>query len=439
MSRYQTSEALWERAKRSLAGGVSSNVRASGQPLYFQRAEGSRMFDVDGNSYLDFTLAQGPMLLGHSPAVVLDAVERAMRQGQLYAGQHELEIALAEKIQAVVSCAELVRFSSSGSEAVHAAVRLARAHTGRDKVLKFEGHYHGWYDDQLISVQPPVDKAGDRAHPKPVLATAGQSYTVLEMVIVTPWNDIDLLREVIERHSDEIAALIMEPVMCNVGCIPPQPGFLEAARELCSAHGIVLIFDEVITGFRLSLGGAQGYYGVMPDLATFGKAMANGFPMSCLAGKRAFMERIATQQVNHSGTYNSNVMVTAAALASVSELERLAPEGYPRLHRLGGMLQDGLRDLARRLGVDVLIQGVGPVFHLAFTEQTAITDYRSFLAADAARGAQFAAALLDKGIRILPRGLWYLSMAHTEEDIAMTLETVETVWAEMLERDAAVK
>ncbi|MBK8021825.1 MAG: aminotransferase class III-fold pyridoxal phosphate-dependent enzyme [Chloroflexi bacterium] len=331
------SDSLTERAKRSLAGGVSSNVRASGQPIYFKHAEGCRMVDVDGNVYLDYTLAQGPMLLGHSPAVVLDAVQRAMQQGQLYAGQHEMEIELAEKIQSIVPCAELVRFSNSGSEAVHAAVRLARAHTGREKILRFEGHYHGWYDDQLISVQPPVDKAGERSHPKPVLATAGQAYHVLDTTIVAAWNDADLLREVIERHAHELAAVVMEPVMCNVGCIPPLPGYLAEVRALCSAHGIVLIFDEVITGFRLGLGGAGllWRHARPGDLA---KALANGFSMSCLAGRREFMEHIATQQVNHSGTYNSNVMVTAAALAALSELEHSADEVYPRLHRLGGIL-----------------------------------------------------------------------------------------------------
>src|SRR5262249_22527364 len=188
MSRYQKSEALWERSKRSLAGGVSSNVRADGRPpLFFQRAEGSRLIDVDGNNYLDYTLAQGPMLLGHSPSVVLHAVEQAMRQGQLYAGQHELEIQLSEKLQTLIPCADLVRFGNSGSEAVHAALRLARAHTGREKMLKFEGHYHGWYDDELISVHPALDRAGDREHPSPVPASAGQDHRVLDSVIVTAW------------------------------------------------------------------------------------------------------------------------------------------------------------------------------------------------------------------------------------------------------------
>jgi glutamate-1-semialdehyde 2,1-aminomutase len=436
MSRYQSSQALWERAKRSLAGGVSSNVRADAQPpLFFRRAEGSRMVDVDGNDYLDYTLAQGPMLLGHSPSVVLQFLEQAMRQGQLYAAQHELEVQLAEKLQTLIPCADLVRFGNSGSEAVHAALRLARAHTGHEKILKFEGHYHGWYDDELISVQPSLDQAGDREHPTPVPASAGQDRRVLDSVIVSAWNDLDLFREVIQQHANELAAVIMEPVMCNTGCIPPQPGFLEDVRALCSEYQIVLIFDEVITGFRLGLGGAQGYFRVTPDLATFGKAMANGFPISCLAGKRDIMEHIARLTVNHSGTYNSNVMATAAAWATVCELERVADEAYPRLFQLGEALRTGLRDLATRLELDVLVQGIGPVLHIAFTDQTCFNDYRSFLAADKERNRRFVAKMLDRDIRILGRGLWYLSMAHTAEDIAYTLETVESVLVDLIEND----
>lgn len=438
MSKYQASTALWERAKRSLAGGVSSNVRAAGQPLFFQSAHGSRMVDADGNSYLDYTLAQGPMLLGHSPAIVLDFVSEAARDGQLYAGQHKLEIQLSEKLQQLIPCAELVRFANSGSEAVHAALRLARAHTGREKVLKFEGHYHGWYDDILISVHPPVEKAGTREHPQPVLASAGQPKHVLDSVVVTAWNDLDLLGEVIRQHAHELAAVILEPVMCNTGCILPKPGYLEGMRELCSGHGIVLIFDEIITGFRLSLGGAQEYFGVTPDLATFGKAMASGFPISCLAGKRELMQRFATQEVNHSGTYNSNVAATAAAWASVSELEHRAQEIYPRLYQLGDMLRTGLRNLANRLGIEAVVQGIGPVLHMAFTNQPAIHDYRSFLSSDTQLSHRFADAMLDKGIRVLSRGLWYVSAAHTVEDITVTLQTAENVLTELLEKDAPV-
>jgi len=428
VSRYQRSTELFQRAQTSLAGGVSSNVRALAQPpLYFRSAAGARIVDADENVYLDYTLSQGPLFLGHSPPGVLDFVERAMRNGQLYGAQHDLEIELAESIQRVVPCAELARFCNSGSEAVHAAIRLARAHTGRDKILKFEGHYHGWYDETLVSSAPGLEQAGPPEAPRPVLASGGQLASAGANVIVLPWNDSDLMRATLQRHGNELAAVIMEPVMCNNSCIPPQPGYLQTVRDLCSQHGIVLIFDEVITGFRLALGGAQSFFGVTPDLATFGKAMANGFPIACLAGRQELLELIARLQVNHSGTYNSNVMVTAAAYATICELERL---DYQRIHQLGETLMNGLRELAAKFGLPVLIQGLGPVFHLAFTERDAIADYRDSLEIDGVRNSEFVRAMLDRGIRLLSRGLWYLSAAHTEADIQLTLKTVEDIWSD---------
>ncbi len=432
MTTYQRSGELYERAQASLAGGVSSNVRALAQPpLYFRSAQGTRMVDADENVYLDFTLAQGPMLLGHSPPAVLDVVEKAMRDGQLYAAQHELEIELAEKFTRIVPCAELVRFCNSGSEAVHAALRLARAATGREKILKFEGHYHGWFDNALISAGPTEKQAGPREAPNAVLGSGGQLASASENVIVLPWNDLDMLKAAISRHENELAAVILEPVMCNNGCIPPLPGFLAALRQLCNEGGIVLIFDEVITGFRLALGGAQAYFGVKPDLAIFGKAMANGFPIACLAGLRELMEPIARLQVNHSGTYNSNVMVTAAACATISELERIS---YPRLHQLGETMMTGLRDLAATMDMPALAQGIGPVFHLAFTEQGSIVDYRDCLDLDQERNRDFVGKMLDKGVRLLSRGLWYLSAAHTKEDVQIALETAASVMKDELSR-----
>ncbi len=427
MSRYKRSAELFQRAQASLAGGVSSNVRAMAQPpLYFRSASGACLLDVDENVYLDFTLSQGPMFLGHSPPAVLDVVIQALRDGQLYGAQHELEIELAEQFQRIVPCADLVRFCNSGSEAVHAAIRAARAHTGRDKILKFEGHYHGWYDETLISAGPSLEEAGPPDAPNIVLGSAGQPVNTRENVIVLPWNDAELLRQTVARHGSELAAVIMEPVMCNNACIPPRPGYLEATRDLCSEQGIVLIFDEVITGFRLDLAGAQGFFGVTPDLATFGKAMANGFPIACLAGRSHLMEPIANLQVNHSGTYNANVMATAAAVASIRELERL---DYQRVHRLGETLMQGLRDRAAEAGLPLLAQGFGPVFHLAFTERDAIVDYRDSLDVDAGQNRAFIGAMLDRGIRLLTRGLWYLSAAHSEDDIQRALDAAEEIWS----------
>ena len=384
------------------------------------------MIDADENSYLDFTLSQGPLFLGHSPPQALDFVNQAMREGQLYGAQHELEIELAERIQRIVPCAELLRFCNSGSEAAHAAIRAARAATGKPKILRFEGHYHGWYDEALLSAAPSLERAGPRDAPIPVLGSAGQLESAGANSIVLPWNDEELLRTTLRGRGHELAAVIMEPVMCNNACVPPQPGYLEAARALCAELGIVLIFDEVITGFRLDLAGAQGYFGVTPDMAIFGKAMANGFPIACLAGKASLMQPIGDLEVNHSGTYNSNVMVTAAAQATIAELERL---DYQRIHRLGERLMNGLKTLAAMHGRSVLIQGYGPVFHLAFTERDAIVDYRDSLDIDQRRNSDFVGAMLDRGLRLLSRGLWYLSAAHTEADIETALAAAEDVWS----------
>lgn len=419
------SQQLLARSRQSLAGGISSNVRAGKvpPPLFFARGQGSVLYDVDGNRYVDYVLGQGPLILGHSPAPVLEAVQKALEEGQLYAGQHELEIALSEELQSLIPCAELVRYSNTGSEAIHASLRVARAYTGREKILKFEGHYHGWFDNVLVSVHPPLEAAGDDWAPIPVPGSAGQPRSAVEDVLVLPWNNLDLLEETLEARGEEIAAVVMEPIMCNTGCILPKPGYLEGVQEACRKHGVVLIFDEIITGFRVGLGGAQKFFGVIPDLATFGKAMGGGFPISCLAGKRELMEWIADGRVNHSGTFNSNVVAMAAALATLSVLKGNGV--YDRLTSLGLQLRDGLARLLEEAGVAARVEGLGPMFHLGFTDGQPIWDYRTYVRhVDEGLGHRFADLLLDEGVRCIPRGLWYLSTAHTEEDVAFTLEAV---------------
>jgi glutamate-1-semialdehyde 2,1-aminomutase len=417
---YERSKALFERARHVVAGGVNSNVRAVSYPvpLFYREGQGARLFDVDGNVYIDYCLGQGPLLLGHSHPRVLEAVRRQLERGQLYAGQHELEILVAEKLQQHIPCAQLVRFTTSGSEAVHIALRVARAVTGRKRIIKFEGHYHGWFDNILVSLNPA---AFDH---DPVLESCGQTESVLNEVLVVPWNDIPRLQEVLAAFAGEIAAIIMEPIMCNVGCILPEPGYLEAVRELCTRYGIVLIFDEIITGFRLGLGGAQAFFGVTPDLATFGKALGSGFPVSCLAGKREIMEEIGNLSVVHAGTYNGNPVSLAAAWATLEELEQHREVCYRRLFALGQRLMRGIAEIAEQKGRSLTIQGLGPMFHVAFTTRPHIRDAREYRDVNTAEGLAFAYRLQENGIRIIPRGLWYLSTAHTEEEIARTLEAV---------------
>ncbi|HXF60990.1 MAG TPA: aspartate aminotransferase family protein [Caldilineaceae bacterium] len=427
MSQWQRSQQLYELAQETLAGGVSSNVRLLGKPhpLFFERAEGALIYDVDGNSYIDYVLAQGPMILGHSHPAVLDAVNDAMRRGQLYAGQHELEITLAQKLVEIVPAAELCRFGLTGSEMVQAAMRLARAVTGRRLILRFEGHYHGWFDNVLISVAPPLDKAGPREHPRPVAGSAGQTLSALEDFVVLPFNDLALVEELFARQGEQIAAVMLEPMMCNTGAIPPEPGYLQGLRRLCDDYGALLYFDETITGFRLSLAGAQGAFGVTPDLASFAKAMAGGFANAALVGKRALMQRFA-QDVNHSGTFNSNVISMAASVAAIAELEKDDGAVYRHLERIGTQLMEGLRELGRRHELPLHVQGMPAAFHVSFTEQPPIRDYRDYAQhCDKARYDAFTLEMLKRGVRLIGRGLWYVSAAHTDEHVARTLEAAD--------------
>ena len=431
MRTYTKSAALFERAKRSLAGGVSSEFRKFGypHPLFFSHGQGSRIVDVDENEYLDFTLSQGPLILGHSHPYVLERVAQASQAGQLFAGQYLMELELAEKIQQCVPCAELLRFSLSGSEADHAVLRVARYVTGRQKFIRFEGHYHGWLDNVAYGIAGTAEQIGEREHPNSVAWSGGLSAASKDEHVLLPWNDLALVEQAILQHKDEIAAIITEPIMCNSGCILPEPGFLEGLRALCTQHKIALIFDEVITGFRLGMGGAQGHFGVMPDLAVFAKAIANGYPISVLAGKRAWMQPIADGKVIHAGTMNSGNATIAAALATLEVLEN--ENAHERIFAMGRRLMSGLTQAAHASGHAVLIQGPGPMFHFAFTQQTKARDYRDTLAFDKAKYAKFFAAMHEHGIRLIGRGLWYISAAHTQADIDQALQAASEVMKEI--------
>ena len=424
MSRYEQSRILYERACHVLAGGVSSEFRRFTQPhpLFYAEGRGSRVRDVDGNDYLDFTLSQGPLILGHSHPHVLAEVARASAAGQLFAGQHLQELELAEKLSRMIPCAELMRFSLSGSEADHAALRVARAITGRNKFLRFEGHYHGWFDNVSYGVSGPSAEAlGSREQPNVLPWSKGLPAGTEDQVVLLPWNDLALVEATLRQRSSEIAALITEPVMCNSGCIPPEPGFLEGLRRLCDQYGVILIFDEVITGFRVGPGGAQQHFGVTPDLAVFGKALASGYPLSVLAGKRQFMQPIADGTVIHAGTMNSGNPSIAAALATLQVLEQEDVHG--RLHQLGKRLMEGLRDASQRAGHPLLIQGLGPMFHTGFTALPRVRDFRDTLSYNKAKYGAFVNGMQDRDIRLIGRGLWYISAAHTPEDVDQCIAT----------------
>lgn len=432
MNQFSESKKLLTRAEKVLAGGVSSEFRKYGYPhaLFYKEAKGSKIIDVDGNEYLDFTLSQGPMILGHSHPSVLDAVKRYSEEGQLFAGQHIQEVILAEKICSHIPSAELIRFCLDGSEAVQTAFRVARAKTGRNKFLRFEGHYHGWLDNVAWGISTPsLEALEDRAEPKSFPWSKGIAANAQDEFIILPWNDLALVKETIKKHHKDLAAVITEPIMCNNGCVAPKDGFLEGLRELCSEYGIALIFDEVITGFRLGLGGAQSYFNVTPDLSIFAKAMGSGYPISAIVGKRSWMDCIAGSEVIHAGTMNSSNPTIAAALATITTLEHERP--YQRMFTLGKRLMQGIQDAAKKNNQNLLVSGFGPMFVTLFTDSPEINDYRGTLSADKAKLGEFIIKLQNKGIRVIGRGLWYISAVHTQEDIDKAIEAVNEVLAEM--------
>jgi glutamate-1-semialdehyde 2,1-aminomutase len=433
MLSFDKSQALLAKASRSVAGGVNSNVRygEAPAPLFFVRAEGAHLHDVDGNMMIDYVLGNGPAILGHAAPAVIGPVAASAAAGQSIAGQHPGEIRLAERIQQLVPSAERVRLSVTGSEAVHGAIRLARAHTGRSRYVKFEGQYHGWLDNALISSKPGLNEAGPRDAPVPVLMSRGQPERVKDEVIVLPWNDADALSRALDRHGYELAAVITEPVMCNSGVIAPKAGYLQLMRRLCSEAGVVLIFDEVITGFRLGLGGAQARFGVTPDLTVLAKAVANGFPLSVIAGKHDIMELVDPKSgVVHSGTYNGNMTSVTAALATLDALTA-DPHAYERMEKRGERLMAGLRECARRQGEALLVQGFGAVFCTLFTPAKDVSDYRAVALADSSRMVDFAGALARRGVRVTSRGIWFLSMAHGDPEIDATLSAADKALAEL--------
>jgi glutamate-1-semialdehyde 2,1-aminomutase len=426
---------LYERAQTVIAGGVSSDIRrpVPGRvPMYVDRAKGARLWDVDGNEYLDYVLGQGPQFFGHSHPVIVEAVQRQMARSQVFSAQHELEIEVAELVCELVPCAELVRFNSVGSEAVHGAWRLARGVTGRHKILKFEGHYHGWYDSELISVRPPLEEAGSAQRPQPVLSTAGQDPAAATNLVVAPWNDAVAFEQILDEHDGEIAAVVLEPWLCNTGCIRPDDDFLATVRSRTRRDGIVLIFDEVITGFRLAPGGAQQLLGVTPDLAVFGKAMAGGLPLACIAGSKEVMGGIVRGDVMHAGTFNSNPVVMSSAAAALGMIKESGDALYDEVRGRGKRLMDGITSAGRAHGVPMMTDGPGTVFQAYVTEAAQVRNYRDYVAnVDVATAGRLYQALFDRGVNTVNRGLWFMSAAHTDDDVDQTLEVVDQAFAEV--------
>ncbi len=412
---FVESERRVAEAARYLAGGVSSNFRLgiAPTPLVFERASGPYLFDADGNRLIDYYLGMGPMILGHTPDDVREAAGRQMASGLLFGGQSGIEAEAARLVCEMVPCAERVRFNTSGSEAVQTALRLSRAATGRRVVVKFDGHYHGWFDNILWSTAPP---AGANA---PVAGSRGQLADAGADIVALPWNDLASVRERLARG--DVAAVIMEAAMCNAGAILPEPGYLEGVREACTATGTILVFDEVITGFRVGPGGAQRRLGVTPDLATFAKAIAAGFPVAAIAGRADLMD-LCMQGVVHGGTYNGQAVGMAACVAALRRLQQ--PGAYDGMEQRGTGLMQGLRAAFARAGITASVAGFPQVFHVAIGLAEPARNWADLRRMDRARYVAFTTALLRRGVRALERGVWFMSTEHDDAVIDATLDAV---------------
>ncbi|HQQ73574.1 MAG TPA: glutamate-1-semialdehyde 2,1-aminomutase [Pseudomonadales bacterium] len=420
------SEQLFAQAARVIPGGVNSPVRAfkavGGSPVFIDRAEGAYLWDADGNRYIDYVLSWGPMIAGHAHPQVLDAVQKKMRHGLSFGAPTEIEITLAEKICSIMPNMDMVRMVSSGTEATMSAIRLARGHTGRDKIIKFEGCYHGHSDSLLV-------KAGSGALTLGVPSSPGVPASLADHTLTLSYNNIEEIKAVFKKLGEQIACVIVEPVAGNMNCIPPLPGFLETIREQCTQYGSVFIIDEVMTGFRLGLQGAQGYYGIEADLTCLGKVIGGGMPVGAFGGKRAIMEKIAPLgPVYQAGTLSGNPVAMAAGLATLNIISQSG--FYEPVFAKTEKLVQGLREAAEKAGIPMTSNHVGSMWGLFFTEEKTISNYQQVMACDTARFNRFFHGMLNEGVYLAPASYEaaFMSSAHSDEDIAATIQAAEIIF-----------
>jgi glutamate-1-semialdehyde 2,1-aminomutase len=429
--RYERSLRLFEEACKYIPGGVNTSIRILNPPIVFTKAKGSRIYDADGNEYIDYHAAFGPPILGHNNPEVNRRVMEIMSEIDLIGvGTAEIEIKAAELIVKNVPSIEKVLFCNSGSEATYHAVRLARAVTGRKKLIKFQGCYHGWHDYLLMNVISPPDKIGKK---DPL--SAGMLPEAVENTLIVEFNDLEGVERVVKVYRNEIAAIILEPIQHNIGCVLPIMDFLKGLREITEREGIVLIFDEVITGFRHSIGGYQKITGVIPDITTLGKAMANGYPLAAVGGRSDFMDRFNTKlggDVFFAGTYNAHPISLAACIATIEKLED--GKVYQHIFRLGEIMREGLSDITEELGIQAYTTGFGSVFVTYFMEPP-VKNYTDLLRNDARLFVEYRKRMIEKGIFMLPLNLKrnHISAAHTEEEIKFTLDKSREVLKEIKE------
>jgi len=420
------SETLFASAQTHIPGGVNSPVRAfrsvGGTPLFLKHAEGAYVIDEDDKRYVDYVGSWGPMILGHSHPQVLDAVRRQLEHGLSYGAPTAMETEMAELVCRLVPSMEMVRMVSSGTEATMSAIRLAR---GRDAIIKFEGCYHGHSDSLLV-------KAGSGALTQGVPSSAGVPADFAKHTLTLAYNDLDEVEATLKEKGEQVACIIVEPVAGNMNCVPPAPGFLEGLRRLCDAHGVVLIFDEVMTGFRVALGGAQAYYGVTPDLSTFGKIIGGGMPVGCFGGKRAIMERIAPLgPVYQAGTLSGNPLAMAAGLTTLELISR--PGFHDELGAYTSRMLQGLQDRADAAGIPFVTTQVGGMFGLYFSGADDIVTFADVMASDADRFKRFFHLMLEGGVYLAPSAFeaGFTSIAHGDKELVITLDAAERAFAKL--------
>ena len=427
---HNKSQELFRQALGLMPGGVNSPVRAfravGGEPVFMASGKGSRITDVDGNSYIDFVLSWGPLIVGHCHPEVMEALSRVLQSGTSFGASTAAEVELAARIREAFPSIERVRLVNSGTEATMAALRVARATTGREKILKFEGCYHGHADSLLV-------KAGSGVATLGLPDSPGVPRALAELTITVPFNDPAALEQAFQMHRGQLAAAIVEPVVGNAGCIPPREGFLEKLRALTAEQGTILIFDEVMTGFRVALGGAQQLYGITPDLTTLGKVIGGGLPVGGYGGKAALMDRVAPAgPVYQAGTLSGNPLAVAAGLKVLEIIRR--PGFYERLEDVAGRLAGGLKEKAARARVPFTVNRVGSMFTAFFTGEP-VTDYASAKKADAGRFARFFRGLLERGVYFPPSQFEaaFLSSAHTDADVSATVQAAGEVLATLVD------
>ena len=422
----EQSAVLYERACQTLATGVSTAFRknVTPVPMYFERGEGPYLFDVDGNRLIDYALAWGPLIVGNNHPRLTSAITDQLSRAYTFGAQHRGEIQLAESMVDAIPGVEQVIFSNTGTEAVQAALRLARGFTGKEKIIKFEGHYHGWLNNMLVSNHPSHDQFGQT-----IPDCGGQPSSEYALTLTSPWNDLPALESLMDEHSGEIAAVVTEPILINAGSCQADEGYLQGLIDLCRKHAAVSIFDEVITGFRLALGGAREYFDLEPDLSVYAKAMAGGFSISAVGGRADIFAAIADGRTSHFGTYNGNPISVAAARATIEILSE--PGTFDRMHQHGYAIRQALEEAAQENNQQLVTCGTGSAFHVHFGLDQAPTNYRDIMAADQETGNRFRAALLAQGVYNLPGGRWYVGATHQDEQLQQVVPAIQAAMASL--------